>query len=102
MTIVLQHQFFSLEVKSDKFAVVLHFNNIAEKITIPFVAIKTFVDPAVNFKIELNYTNNKEDISVKEEILSQEDPYNENKEVKDKEAKGAKILSIDKFRKDIK
>ena len=52
MTIVLQHQFFSLEVKSDKFAVVLHFNNIAEKITIPFVAIKTFVDPAVNFKIE--------------------------------------------------
>ena len=55
-----------------------------------------------NFKIELNYTNNKEDISTKEEILSQEDPYNENKEVKDKEAKGAKIFSIDKFRKDIK
>ncbi len=100
MTIVLQHQFFSLEVKSDKFMVVLHFNNIAEKITIPFVAIKTFVDPAVNFKIELNYTNKKEDISVKEEILSQVDSYNENKEVE--EAKGAKILSIDKFRKDIK
>jgi hypothetical protein len=100
MTIVLQHQFFSLEVKLDKFTVVLHFNNIAEKITIPFLAIKSFVDPAVNFKIELNDVSNNEDINIGEEISSEEHSYNKNNEVE--EIKGAEVLSIDQFRKDKK
>jgi len=101
MTIVLQHQFFSLEVKSDKFTVVLHFNNIAEKITIPFVAIKTFFDPAVNFKIELNIINNSEDLVADQEITSSEEGKNSSNKII-KQENSAEILLIDQFRKDTK
>jgi hypothetical protein len=49
MTIVLQHQFWGLEVEPDSFSVTLSFNGSNERLLIPFAAITAFVDPAVNF-----------------------------------------------------
>ena len=52
MTIVLQHQFWGLLVTEDRFEVELSFDNIPEKLIIPFDAVKGFLDPAVQFGLQ--------------------------------------------------
>jgi uncharacterized protein len=49
MTVVMQDWFADLAVMSDRFTVTLNFGNVPEPIVIPFDAIKTFVDPSVEF-----------------------------------------------------
>lgn len=49
MTIVLQHWFTGLTVEDEGFAVTLNFGNQPEPLYIPFDAIRTFVDPSVEF-----------------------------------------------------
>jgi len=51
MTIVLQHQFWDLEIGEDAFSVSLTFQKQLERLTIPFAAIRSFVDPSVNFTL---------------------------------------------------
>jgi uncharacterized protein len=52
MTIVLEHQFWDLDVADDQFAVTLSFNHRSERITIPFDAITAFADPSVKFGLQ--------------------------------------------------
>jgi uncharacterized protein len=52
MTIVLQHQFWNLEVGRDGFAVTLSFQRQLERLTVPFAAVRSFADPSVNFQLE--------------------------------------------------
>ena len=49
MTIVLQYQFWGLEVEENAFAVTLSFNERQERLGIPYEAITAFADPAVKF-----------------------------------------------------
>ena len=52
MTVVLQHQFYNLLVTDERFQVELSFDNIPEKLVIPFAAVKGFLDPAVQFGLQ--------------------------------------------------
>ncbi len=52
MTIVLQNKFWDLEVGEDEFGVGLTFNQIPAKLTVPYAAITSFVDPAVDFGLQ--------------------------------------------------
>jgi hypothetical protein len=52
MTIILQHQYWDLQVHEDDFEVGLSFNKMPEKLLIPFSAIRQFVDPSVKFGLE--------------------------------------------------
>jgi hypothetical protein len=52
MTIVLQHQYWDLEVGEDFFSVSLTFNKVPERLVIPFAAVKTFFDPSVKFGLQ--------------------------------------------------
>src|SRR5690242_21887999 len=52
MTIVLQHQFWDLEVGEESFSVTLSFQKQLERLTIPFAAIRSFADPSVNFALD--------------------------------------------------
>ena len=54
MTIVLQHKFWDLIVFEDRFEVKLSFNNVPERLVIPFASIKSFVDPSVQFGFNPN------------------------------------------------
>ncbi len=54
MTIVLQHQFYGLEVSDDRFAVSLSFNSKSERLVIPFAAVTAFADPSVNFALQFH------------------------------------------------
>ena len=52
MTIVLQHQFWGLEVGDEAFSVSLSFGGRLEQLTIPFAAIAAFSDPSVKFGLQ--------------------------------------------------
>src|SRR5512145_3052457 len=48
MTVVLQHQFWGLDVRPETFAVTLSFNGQQERLSVPFAAISAFVDGATS------------------------------------------------------
>ncbi len=52
MTIVLQYQFYDLEVDDQQMAVTLSFNNVPERLEVPLAAITIFADPSVNFALQ--------------------------------------------------
>ena len=56
MTIVLQHEFWGLEVSDERFCVTLSFNNVSQRLEIPFDAITVFADPSVEFGLQFNLT----------------------------------------------
>lgn len=49
MTVVMQHWYEGLDVTDDGFSVTLNFGDAPERLYVPFDAIKTFVDPSVEF-----------------------------------------------------
>ncbi|MEQ1888876.1 MAG: ClpXP protease specificity-enhancing factor SspB [Alphaproteobacteria bacterium] len=52
MTIVMQHQFWDLHVGEDDFQITLSFNNVPEKLSVPFAAVKNFFDPSTRFGLQ--------------------------------------------------
>lgn len=52
MTIVLQHQFWDLEVGEDGFSVALSFDGKADTLRIPFESVVAFADPSVKFGLQ--------------------------------------------------
>lgn len=52
MTIILQHQFWDLVVTPDRFEVGLSFGGVPERLVVPFSAIKSFLDPSVQFGLQ--------------------------------------------------
>jgi hypothetical protein len=52
MTIVIQHQYWGLDVAEDHFSVSLAFNKVRERLTVPFAAITAFADPSVEFGLQ--------------------------------------------------
>jgi uncharacterized protein len=55
MTIVMQHQFWDLEVEDDRFSIVLSFDNVKQNLTIPFNALVSFADPSVKFGLQFHH-----------------------------------------------
>lgn len=74
MTIVLQHQYWNLEVGDEAFSVTLRFGGDPERLTIPFAALTGFVDPPASFGLRLDATAEKEGPSVTQEAPSLERP----------------------------
>ena len=56
MTIVLEHQFWDLDITEETFSVVLSFAGKREKLFIPFNAVSAFVDPSVKFGLQFSST----------------------------------------------
>ena len=53
MTIVLQHQYWGLEITEDWFEVTLSFNRLNERLHVPFAAVSAFADPFAKFGIQI-------------------------------------------------
>lgn len=93
MTIVLQHWFDGLEVTDEGFSVTLNFGDKPEPLYIPYDAIRTFVDPSVEFGLRFESQDEEE---------SEDAPMSELVEPDDEEApekKDADVVSLDSFRK---
>src|SRR4051794_39243651 len=52
MTIILQHQFWDLTVTEDRFEVGVSFGGVPERLVIPFISIKSFSAPWVQFALQ--------------------------------------------------
>jgi hypothetical protein len=57
MTIIIQHQYEDLEVTEKKFKIVLSFDGIKERISVPYTALSSFADPGVKFGLKFNILN---------------------------------------------
>ena len=62
MTIVLQNKFWDLAVEDTGFTVSLTFGQVPTKLFIPFDAITTFHDPAVDFALQFQAKVEAEDV----------------------------------------
>jgi hypothetical protein len=101
MTIVLQHQYWNLQVREDEFEVELSFDNIPEKLVVPFNAIKGFLDPYVQFGLQFE--------TVKMDVLPKEpeaqakpaslEPAMAAAEPAAADAESGRVVSLDSFRK---
>jgi len=60
MTIVLEHQYWDLEVDDTGFAVTLAFDRVRERLVVPFAALRTFVDPSVPFGLRFGAPEEEE------------------------------------------
>jgi len=54
MTVILQNQFWNLEVEPESFSVSLSFNGRRERLTVPFAALTAFVDPSAEFGLRFD------------------------------------------------
>ena len=56
LTVVLQHQFWGLEVEDDRFSVTLSFNKVGHRIVVPFAALTSYADPSIKFGLQFGQT----------------------------------------------
>ncbi len=92
MTVVMQHWFDGLEVTDEGFSVTLNFGDSPEPLYIPYDAIKTFVDPSVEFGLRFETQDDDDD----DDSL----PPQPDGPAPDDAPKGdAEIVSLDRFRK---
>jgi uncharacterized protein len=95
MTIVIQHWFENLNVTDDGFTITLNFGNAPEPMVIPFDAVRTFVDPSVEFGLRFEThdesSDDDDDDSDEDAAVGEDGP--------DTSRPAAEIVSLDKFRK---
>lgn len=54
VTIVLQHQFWGLEVTAEDFSVLLSFGGSRQQVIVPFAALTAFADPSADFGLRFD------------------------------------------------
>jgi uncharacterized protein len=92
MTIVIQNWYENLNVTDDGFTITLNFGNSPEPMVIPFDAVRTFVDPSVEFG--LRFETHEDD--AEDEDDSEDDTVDDDD---DAPRPAAEVVSLDKFRK---
>ncbi len=97
MTIVLQHQFWDLEVVDLGFQVKLRFNAIDELIFVPFMAITAFADPSAQFGLQ--FGTPEETVENEEEVSKTSLGTDKRQQTCEKIAAKADIVNLNEFRK---
>ncbi len=103
MTVVMQHWYDNLDVRDDGFGVTLNFGDAPEPLYIPYDAIKTFVDPSVEFGLRFETQEDEETADI-EPLPVETDPAAESDGPQDNDEEAAsdtdaQIVSLDSFRK---
>ncbi len=91
MTVVIQHWFDNMSVTDEGFSITLNFGDNPEPLVIPFDAVRTFVDPSVEFGLRFE-SHDEEDDEDEEEDDDPVDPPTGRPHQ-------AEVVSLDKFRK---
>ena len=108
MTIILQHQFWDLVVTEDRFEVGLSFGGIPERLVVPFAAIKSFLDPSVQFGLQFEPSEAVTEAPASEAAgcprpsalpVAAPEPATESEDEPAKTSEGAEVVRLDRFRK---
>ena len=94
LVIVLQNWFENLAVMGDRFSVTLSFNNSPETLVVPFAAMRSFVDPSVEFGLRFESSDDPggdddDGASIEVEDAREEPEISE----------PAEVVSLDQFRR---
>ena len=92
MTIVLQHQFWDLEVDDRGFGVNLSFSGVPRRLVVPFAAVKVFADPSVEFGLQFQV-----DITTPDFDEAPQDALPADRA--DESEGGAEVVTLDRFRR---
>lgn len=98
MTIVIQHWFDNLTVDEDGFTITLNFGNSPEPLRIPFDALRTFVDPSVEFGLRFETQDDDDeddDDEINDDLLSDENDDGPD----DSPTRGGEVVQLDRWRK---
>ncbi|WGW02735.1 SspB family protein [Tropicibacter oceani] len=98
MTVVMQHWYDNLEVTDEGFTVTLNFGDAPERLYIPYDAIKTFVDPSVEFGLRFESQDAEEDEAREDDDTPPDGPGGKMPAPKP-EKRDAEVVSLDRFRK---
>lgn len=122
MTIVIQHSFWDLKITESHFEIDLSFDDILERLRIPFASLKGFFDPHVKFGVQFDaeyleaangeveddqeiVSSNPDNLpqpAQKRELATADDASSESNSRDDSSEANegsAEIVSLDKFRK---
>ena len=100
MTIVIQHWYDDLDVREDGFSVTLNFGDNAEPLVIPYDAIRTFVDPSVEFGLRFESQEAEDDEGEDADDADDEGDAPMIEDAEPEAEKGeAEVVSLDSFRK---
>ncbi len=111
MTIILQHQFWDLVVSEDRFEVGLSFGGVPERLVVPFNAIKSFLDPSVQFGLQFEPSDTAAEAPAKSLPAAPAAPApaiaaapapaatDEKPDEPTKTGDGAEVVRLDRFRK---
>lgn len=109
MTIILQHQFWDLVVTPDRFEVGLSFGGVPERLVVPFSAIKSFLDPSVQFGLQFETADSANGALVTDQTETQPSaaaapaattaPDATTDDEPPKPSEGAEVVRLDRFRK---
>jgi len=99
MTIVIQHQYWDLEVHDTHFEIILKFSGVPQHLQIPFTAITRFVDPSVNFGLSFEASA---DDKAEKIIAPATEEIEEPSDTSEKPVSGAPqdtVVNLDAFRR---
>ena len=96
MTIVMQYQFWDLDVRDDSFSVALSFNDRRELLNVPYNAITGFADPSVKFGLQFQPPEDGDTALAELEAEAEAD---EGAAAAGGESGAAEVVSLDQFRK---
>lgn len=103
MTVVLQHQYWDLDVDDRQFSVKLKFGGIPRVLTVPFDAVVRFFDPSVNFLLQFDPAVFVEEAlpePISLDAVRATDPSSDDKaDDPTGDDDGPKVVSLDQFRK---
>lgn len=103
MTIVLQHEFWGLDVRDDGFGVTLSFNSAPQRLEIPFEAITVFADPSVEFGLQFGMAaaaaEGREQAGEREPAEVTEMPEKTDDQPAAAKDGSAEVVTLDRFRK---
>lgn len=97
MTIVMQHWFDNLVVTDEGFSVTLNFGDSPEPLYIPYDAIKTFVDPSVEFGLRFETNESADEDDESEAPMDEMAEPEVDEDPNDRQ--DAEVVSLDSFRK---
>jgi hypothetical protein len=99
MTIVLQHQYWDLQVEDEHFEITLKFGGQPKRLSVPYAAVTRFYDPSVQFLLQFEATEPLSAPVVSLEPASTPALRDDADRPEPDEASGPKIVSLDQFRK---
>lgn len=98
ITIVVQHQYWNLEVHDNHFEIVLKFGGIPQHLVVPFSAITRFVDPSVKFGLAFEAEGVSSDEAVIDPITGEAPVETDVDEVPVADG-GNTVVNLDAFRR---